>query len=138
MRLDKSQRAQLNLGLGSADLVTNNASYDEDGEDNDWAGWAANWVEAYAAKTGRFMVEDLIAHLKNNDYYFAPHDDRAWGGVTYRLSRRGVIRLYGFALSRTHHASPKRVWESTTGVYNPDDLPEGFPVYDDNNTLVVV
>ena len=137
MKLDDAQKEQLNIGLGSADLVTDNATTDEEGGDNGWKEWAYGWVERYAAKTGRFMLEDVIAYLRKTDSYYEPHDDRAWGGITYKLSKMGIIELYGFAISRTHHATPKRVWQSKIGSSGMLDVDYEFPDYDETNTLVV-
>ena len=75
-------------------------------------GWPERALEALLAagrRLGRFTVEDAreLAGVE------APTDQRAWGAVVNRASRRGLIRRVGFAPARSSNGSPKPVWEVT-------------------------
>ena len=75
-------------------------------------GWPDRALEAMleaGRRLGRFTVEDArqLAGVE------APTDQRAWGAVVNRASRRGLIRRVGFAPARSSNGSPKPVWEVT-------------------------
>lgn len=74
-----------------------------------WIDAAYEALRQYAERGTRFMVEDVrLAYPKLPK----PHDNRAWGAVTSRAVRNGLIERVGYAPSRTGHCRPMPVWRA--------------------------
>ncbi|OQC36088.1 MAG: hypothetical protein BWX64_02210 [Acidobacteria bacterium ADurb.Bin051] len=97
--------------LGSGELPAGMVAAEDRARLSD-PGWPERALAAMleaGRRLGRFTVEDArqLAGVE------APTDQRAWGAVVNRASRRGLIRRVGFAPARSSNGSPKPVWEVT-------------------------
>lgn len=77
----------------------------------DWREAAFNALRSFAEKTINFLIEDARAYATRNGVA-APHDSRAWGSITVRAIKEGVIVRDGYAPSKTGHMRPMPVWKS--------------------------
>lgn len=82
-------------------------------QESEWTGMAMGHLTAFAAMIGRpFIVEEARAWAYERGLPL-PTDDRAWGAVTRRADRKGLIRrVEGTARARSSNLSPKPLWES--------------------------
>ena len=95
--------------LGSGELPAGMVAAEDRARLSD-PGWPERALAAMleaGRRLGRFTVEDArqLAGVE------APTDQRAWGAVVNRASRRGLIRRVGFAPARSSNGSVKPVWE---------------------------
>lgn len=80
------------------------ADFDSDG--------AGKFVLGWLARHGAMSGEAVTDAAKEHGY--RPHDDRAFGPVFARLSRRGEIRCAGFCeRAKGHGTDGGRLWEVT-------------------------
>lgn len=76
-----------------------------------WNEAAFNLLRIFAASVQEFMTEDARAYALQCGLT-KPHDNRAWGAVTVRAIKAGVISKCGYAPSKTGHMRPMPVWKS--------------------------
>ncbi len=75
-----------------------------------WSEAALERVINYAQTHESFLMEEVRADL--GEEFPLPPDARAWGGVTRRAIKDGVIAKDGYAPARSSNLSPKQVWKS--------------------------
>lgn len=75
-----------------------------------WTDIALEKVVSYAQGHESFLMEDVRAALTED--FPGPPDARAWGSVTRRAIKEGLIIKDGYAPARSSNLSPKPVWKS--------------------------
>lgn len=66
-----------------------------------------------ANRDENFMTE-RVRLLAEASGLALPPDNRAWGAVTSRAVRQGLIRRVGYAPAQTGHCRPMPVWRKAT------------------------
>ena len=71
--------------------------------------WSERALEAML-ETGRALGKFTIEDVRESCKVESPTDQRAWGGVVQRASRKKLIVRIGYAPAKSSHGSPKPVW----------------------------
>lgn len=71
-----------------------------------WSDKALDAMLEAGKALGNFTIEDVRAACKVE----SPTDERAWGGVVQRASRKKLIVRIGYAPAKSSNGSPKPVW----------------------------
>lgn len=72
-----------------------------------------------AASFKEWTLEEMRIHVMRFFPIDSPPDLRAWGSVTQRLIRDGIIEPVGYARAASSNGSPKRTYRLTRGVATP-------------------
>ncbi len=79
-----------------------------------WTDRAFDLFKRYSLTHRLFMTEDVRLWVQQHRLIEAPDDQRAWGAVTAKAVRAGVVYCSHFASQKDpkSHRSPKPVWQS--------------------------
>ena len=92
------------------EVVANNAG-------QEWCESAYSALTQFAKLNKNFMTEDVRLYTERKG--IKPHDNRAWGAVTVRAIKAGIIKRAGYAPSKTGHMRPMPMWESA--IFSTDE-----------------
>jgi hypothetical protein len=78
-----------------------------------WTDRALAYVVRFLEGRGdrTFLTEDVRAFAESCGLAYPP-DGRAWGAVTQKASRRGIIDKVGYAPAKSSNLSPKVLWRA--------------------------
>lgn len=75
-----------------------------------WSEQALQFLEWYAKETpGQFLIEDVRASATALGRVPVPPSSKAWGSVTMKAKRAGIIRVAGYTTA-TNSCAPKPLW----------------------------
>lgn len=86
-----------------------------DRENRDWADAAFAALIEYAVEQGEepFTIEKFREHAVKEMGLPPPPDGRAFGGITVRAIRRGILRRVDFGIAHSSNNSPKARYVKT-------------------------
>lgn len=88
-----------------------------------WSQRAYGMLESYALNHFEFMTEEVRVWA-HGEGLPTPPDGRAWGAVTLRAVKAGVIAWERYQKTRSPpaHATPRAVWKSQTFCQTPQEI----------------